>query len=565
MPPKHGPLIENQWGSPPSPAPAPPPVTPDPRLRDRRAVQPAPVPQPLPDLPQAQPEQRAQRDAMRPTRDAAPTPYQPQAPTSQGVADWARQQQASRPVSTNPQDGGFLGGHGPNGPAFGPGQPFPQGYTSPNRAFWQWSAWHYPSWEYTPPPPAPYGPGNPRPDARSGSAYGPGRPFDTEQANRPPYGPANPMQRAPAPPVLPDYTPQPQAFGYGERLLSQAQREQERARMTALATGYGQRDMPTPPPDGAFVNAPVEPGLSGQQGTAGPTRMNQMLYEWSAGRDSLQQAYLRGETSLPVGYTFEDGNRVWPDGWVRTPDGELVQSPGQQAADIGGPDHQLLSGQYGADTFGEWPNTSGSISGDAGFPAPDGAVSTGGAVPDPGGTVEEAVEAIAHDTPGTLPSTVPDGVSLPVEESRALADLLDKLAHGMRPGEIFELPMYLQRALAGEGPQFARYFGDLLRALGFTPMGDMGGLGFETDFYVPTWYQWSDDAAALLQQMPAGARQLMERLLKALLGDALREQRFGLPAVEEAKSDLVPPDLQPVEQPVEQPTSPVMPDAQGVA
>jgi len=488
---------------------------------------------------------------MRPTRDAAPTPYQPQAPTSQGVADWARQQQASRPVSTNPQDGGFLGGHGPNGPAFGPGQPFPQGYTEPNRAFWQWPAWHYPSWEYTPPPPAPYGPGNPRPDARSGSAYGPGRPFDTEQANRPPYGPANPMQRAPAPPVLPDYTPQPQAFGYGERLRQQAQREQERARMTALATGYGQRDMPTPPPDGAYVGVPNPDVPTAPQYTAAPDRMNMMLSEWQAGLDSLQQAYLRGETTLPVGYTFADGSQVSHDGYVRTPEGDVLE-----ASRVG----------YDAVEFaGSAPYTPADAVPDAGFPAPDGAVPTGGTLPDPGGTVEEAVEAIARDTPGTLPSTLPPDVVLPVEESRALADLLDKLAHGMRPGEIFELPMYLQRALAGEGPEFARYFGDLLRALGFMPMGDMGWLGFETDFYVPTWYQWTDNAAALLQQMPAGARQLMERLLKALLGDALREQRFGLPAVEEAKSDLVPPDLQPVEQPVEQPTPPVMPDVAGVA
>lgn len=488
MPPRHGPLIENQWDSPPSPAPAPPPVTPDPRLRDRRAVQPAPVPQPLPDLPQAQPEQRAQRDAMRPTRDAAPTPYQPQAPTSQGVADWARQQQASRPVSTNPQDGGFLGGHGPNVP-YGPGNPFPG--VRPDLVF---------------PPTPPPALADPR--LRDRRAYEPPDPYE--------------------------------AFGLFP---------ENRA--------------------GEFVASPVMPGQSGQQGTAGPTRMNTLLYEWSAGRDSLQQAYLRGETSLPVGYTFEDGSRVWPDGWVRTPAGDVVQSPGQQAADIGGPDHQLLYGQYGADTFGEWPTATGSIFGDgatdAGFPAPDGAVPTGGGVPDPGGTVEEAVEAIAHDTPGTLPSTLPPDVVLPVEESRALADLLDKLAHGMRPGEIFELPMYLQRALAGEGPEFARYFGDLLRALGFMPMGDMGALGFETDFYVPLWYQWTDNAAALLQQMPAEARRLMERLLKALLGDALREQRFGLPAVEEAKSDLVPPDLQPTGEPVEQPTPPVMPDVAGVA
>src|SRR5690606_23516131 len=91
---------------------------------------------------------------------------------------------------------------------------------------------------------------------------------------------------------------------------------------------------------------------------------------------------------------------------------------------------------------------------DAGFPAGDGT----GTVPGTGdGTVPavspiaEAVEAIASDTPGVPPSTVPDETPMPVEESTNLAGLLDKLMD-MSPGEIFEIPRYLQEALYREDP-----------------------------------------------------------------------------------------------------------------
>src|SRR5690606_11123153 len=146
-----------------------------------------------------------------------------------------------------------------------------------------------------------------------------------------------------------------------------------------------------------------------------------------------------------------------------------------------------------------------------------------------GGSVEEAVERAANDTEGILPSLVPDDAPMPVEESIALADLLDKIVVNMMPGDIFEIPAGLQRALAAQDPngQFVRLFDRILRALGFEPLGDIGLFGFNTDYFVPTVYAWSDEAMSIMQNMEAQTRKLMERLLKALLGKALLEQRFA--------------------------------------
>lgn len=133
---------------------------------------------------------------------------------------------------------------------------------------------------------------------------------------------------------------------------------------------------------------------------------------------------------------------------------------------------------------------------------------------------------------------------MPVEESIALADLLDKIVVNMMPGDIFEIPAGLQRALAAYDPdgQFVRLFDRILRALGFEPLGDIGLFGFNTDYFVPMEYAWSDEAMLIMQNMEAQTRKLMERLLKALLGKALLEQRFAVA--------LTPPQLQAAELPV---------------